>query len=269
MQIKRKDKDAGVPLPLNRLSQYFDIVRYHFADVIAVSLLACLFLVPSLLWLVFVSFSDLVDLGNLYSILAVYGVLAVLFSITGLGSVGAAYYFRKLAYAEGASLPGDFFLGIKKNFKNGLASHFVLGLLYLILKLDTGALGSLELDASWFYALMGLSYALFYVLASLILFYIPQCVLYEGGFIRLLGNSLRFYVGSFLESLPISLVFFLPFFLFDLIEISLSQWIILCLFFFYYGFALLADSLYCTYLFDRFVNPRYYPELVNKGLRKN
>ncbi len=267
---KKKDllleqkEDAN--LPNSRWAQFLDILRYRFWDILLGSIFACLFLVPCLLWIVFAAMNELIDMGSMYSILVVYGVAAVLFSIAGLGSAGLYYFYRKLVYGEGANLINDFPLGIKKCWKEGLISHFVLGLLYLILKLDIGALSSYVESETVLVVLLGISYALFYILASLVLFYMPQAVLYEGSFFRLIGNSWRFYVGSFFKSLGISLLFFVPFFVYELINSWTGEWITIGIFCLLYGFLSLGVSLYCTSLFDVYINPRYYPELVRKGL---
>ena len=265
----KKGQETGLLLPLSRFNQFFDLVRFRFIDIFLCSICSALFLIPSILWLLFCSLSGFVDPTNMYSILLVYGVLAILISLMGLGSAGTYYFYRKTIYGEGSSFQADFFTGIRKNYKEGLLSHFLIGVLYLLLKLDIGSLGALGLGDTWTPILLGLSYVLFYVLASLFLFYQPQYVLYEGGMGRLLMNSVRFYVGSFLKSLGITILYFLPFFLYELIGNVIGEWIIILIFALAYnGFASLANALYCTYLFDISINPRYYPDLVRKGLRK-
>lgn len=265
--MKKKERAEDAVLPINRARQFLDVLRYRFWDVLGGGILACLFAIPYILWTVFMSLSGFVDLSSLYSILLVYGVGAILFSIMGLGSAGLFYFLRKVAFGVGAVLLSDFAEGMRKAWKEGMLSHLFLGLLYLVLKLDIGALASSGFSDTAVTVVTAISYALFYLFACLVLYYMPQCVLYEGSFFRLLGNSARFYVGSFLKSFVISLPMFVPFFVYELIDSWTAEWIVMGVYFLFYGFICLGVSLYGAHLFDKYINPRYYPELVRKGLR--
>jgi len=269
---KEKEQRLGQEdnLPSTRWQLLGDTVRFRFWDLLLVSVLTLVFYLPVLGWLIFCSLSDLLDFNNIPSMLMTYGIAIVFLMIAGLGMGGLFYFSKKLAWGEGASLPADFFEGIKKNAPMFLAIYFVIGLLYLILRLDIASLVKLSGLSGWALgALEGMSYALFFLFLFALFFVQTQTIIYQGDFFHLFWNGIKFVFGGFLTNVPVFLAFFVFFLCFEFISYSPIVYIAMGIEgFFYFGFSAFFFTLYSDSLFDRSINPSQYPEIVRKGLRK-
>ena len=169
-----------------------------------------------------------------------------------------------------ASLPGDFFEGLKKNGLMFVLIYAVMGLLYLILRLDIASLVNESGLAGWALgALEGVSYTLFFLFLLTLFFVQTQTIIYQGGFFRLFWNGIKFVFGAFLTNIPVFLAFFVLFLCFEFIPFSSVLYIVMGIEgFFYFGFSAFFFTLYSDSLFDKSINPAHYPEILRKGLRK-
>ena len=257
-------------LPLTRWQLLGDTLRFRFWDLFLVSLLTFVFFIPTFAWLIFASLSGFLDYGNLTSIALTYGVNVLALMIGGLGMAGAFYFSKKLAWGEGASVPEDFFEGMRKNAPMFLLVYGVIGVLYLLLRLDIASLANdASLSGVVRGTLEGLSYVLFFLFLLSLLFVQTQTVIYQGDFFHLAWNGFKFLFGAFLTNVPMFLVYFLLFLCFEFIPYAVASYISIGLSaLFYFGFSAFAFTLYSDSLFDKSINPRLYPEIVRKGLRK-
>jgi hypothetical protein len=259
-------------LPLTRFQLLYDTLRFHFFDLVVVSLLTGLFFFPSWGWLIFVGYTDLGDPSNLASVALTYGVNAVFLAFAGLGMAGLFYFVKRLAWGVGTSCPADFFEGIKNDKGMFLLVYFVIGLLYALLRVDIASLtyGGMELEG-WLKGLLeGLSYGVFFIFLLALLFVMSQAVTYEGSFFKLLSNGIRFVFGAFLTNVPMFLLYFLCFLLYEFVPSFIAQYVMMAFStLFYFGFSAFAFTLYSHSLFDKSINKTQYPEIVRKGLRKS
>lgn len=263
------DPSSDHPLPSSRWILLGDTLRYRFWDVVGASILAGVFFVPFFAWLMFVYLTGRADPSNFFSILMTYLVAVPLLMIGGLGEAGLSYFFKKLVWGQGASLSGDFFEGIAKNFKTFLGVFLGIGLLYLLLKLDLVSLSISTLPGAAKAALEGASYALFFILLMPFLFLMSETVIYEGGFFSLLSNGFRFTFGAILLNIPLIGAYLLPFIILEFIPyIAAIVTSYLFATIFYFAFASLFFTLYSHSLFDRSINKDHYPEIIRKGLAK-
>jgi hypothetical protein len=258
-------------LPATRWLLLKDTLHYRFWDLMAVSLLTLLFILPLIAWLLFATFNGLADPSKFYNVLLTYAIAIPLIMLFGLGMAGAFYFSKKLAWGVGAVLPSDFFEGIRKNAKMFLLVYFFIGLLYLLLKLDLEAVNLSTSLPDWGKgAIIGVSYGLFLIFLSLLFFVQTQTVTYEGSFFQLLGNANRFLFGAIFPDLGIFAAFYAPFLVFEflpnlygtLIPLGFSG-------IFYFGFSVFFLTLYSHSLFDKTINPKFYPDIIRKGLAKN
>jgi hypothetical protein len=267
-----KEKRLGQEknLPFTRWQLLGDTLRFRFWDLLLVSLFTLVFYLPVLGWLIFCSLSDLLDFSNLPSILMSYGIAIPFLMIAGLGMGGLFYFSKKLAWGEGASLPGDFFEGIKKNARMFLGVYFVIGLLYLILRLDIASLVYQSGLSGWALgALEGVSYTLFFLFLLALFFLQSQTIIYQGGFFHLFWNGIKFVFGAFLSNIPIFLAFFAGFLCFEFIPYAPVLYIVMGIEgFFYFGFSSFFFTLYSDALFDKSINPSRYPGIIRKGLQQ-
>jgi hypothetical protein len=255
-------------LPTTRWQLLGDSLRYRFWDFLSVSLLTFVFWIPSFTWLIFCSLSDLLDFTNFNSVLMVYGLNVLGIMIGGIGMAGLFYFSRKMVWGEGASLPGDFFEGIKKNASMFLIVYFLIGLLYLILRLDLCALQANSGFSGWgLGALEGLSYAIFFLFLLALFFVQTQSAIYADSFFHLAANGFKFLFGAFLTNVPMFLAFFALFLLFEFVPFPVAMYLTIGLeAIFYFGFSAFFFTEYSYYLFDKSINLRQYPQLLRKGL---
>jgi len=264
------DPSEDKALPATRWLLLGDTLRYRFWDLIAVSLLTALFYIPVIGWFIYASLTNLADPSNFNNIMMTYLVAIPLIAFMGLGMAGLFYFSKKLAWGSGATLPGDFFEGIRKNWAMFLGTYLLIGILYFLLKVDLEALNLSTSLPSWGKAMLsGLSYGIFILFLMGLFFVQTQTVTYEGNFFRLLMNGIRFTFGAILKNLGIFLAFLAPFFVYEFVP-SLYAVIIPIAFLalFYFGFSGFFFTLYSHSLFDISINPKQYPEIIRKGLAK-
>lgn len=267
-----KEKRLGQEnnLPLTRWQLLGDTLHYRFWDLLLVSLLTFVFYIPSFSWLIFCSLDNFLDYANLNSILMVYGINIPLLAVAGLGMAGLFYFSKKLVWGEGASLPSDFFEGMKKEGTMYLLVYFMIALLYAVLRLD---IASIKLSGAfsglWVGTVEGLSYTIFFLFLLAFFFLLTESVIYQGGFFRLFWNGFRFVFGAFLTNVPIFLAFFAPFIVFEFVPLyQVSFAMIGFEAIFYFGFSAFFFTEYSYYLFDKSINKKDYPEIIRKGLGK-
>lgn len=257
-------------LPLTRWQLLGDTLHFRFWDLFLVSLLTFIFFVPTFAWLIFASLSGFLDYGNLTSIALTYGVNVLALMVGGLGMAGVFYFSKKLAWGEGATIPEDFFEGMRKNAPMFVIVYGVVGILYLLLRIDVASIANdASLSGVVRGTLEGLSYAVFFLFLLALLFVQTQTVIYQGGFFQLAWNGFKFLFGAFLSNIPMFLVYFLMFLCFEFIPYAVASYITIGLSaLFYFGFSTFAFTLYSDSLFDKSINPRLYPEIIRKGLKK-
>jgi hypothetical protein len=257
-------------LPLTRWQLLGDTLHYRFWDLLLVSLLTFVFYIPSLSWLIFCSLDGFLDYTNLNSILLVYGINIPLLAIAGFGMAGLFYFSKKLVWGEGASLPSDFFEGIKKNWAMFLGVYFLIAFLYAFLRVDIASIKiSGEFSGLWVGSLEGISYTLFFLFVWALFFTLTESVIYVGDFFHLFWNGFRFVFGAFLTNVPLFLTFFTPFLVFEFVPFYQVSFAMIGLeAIFYFGFSAFFFTEYSYYLFDKSINKKDYPEIIRKGLGK-
>jgi hypothetical protein len=267
---KRKvERTEDGNLPRTRWQLLKDTLRWRFWSLAVISLMAIVFYVPSFAWMSFASMSGLLKADNFYSVLLTHAVNALFLGVFGLGQAGLFYFLKRLAWGEGASIPSDFFEGIKKNWKAFSFLFFVMGLLYAVLELDLASIANSGWDSVAIGAVSGASYAVFFLFVAAILITLVESVIYSSRLFSLFVNAWRFLIGAFLTNVPVFLAYLLPLILYESIPSYIAQWVaILFEGVFYLGFSGFFLTIYCHSLFDKTINKRQFPEIVRKGLRK-
>lgn len=268
-------KNKEMPLPTNRFQLLGDVLRYRLFEVILLSVYMFLFLLPSLIWLIFSGylFSN-VENHTIYEVILTNGVNIIFLMIFGLGCSGAFYFLKKVCFQEGESINADFFLGIKKNWKMFLFIYFLIGLTYFLLEIGVAYLNyEPNIDSILKGVLEGIMYAGFILFMMVYFFMQTQTILYNATVGQLFRNALKFTFGSFLKNLGIFAILLLPFFLFEFVPsingMDIFQYASIGLeAVFYFGFSYLVFSLYSNHVFDMTIN-KNYPENIRKGLASN
>lgn len=268
--------DKRVIVPENRFQLLGDRLKTRFFDFMLVSVLMGIFLVPYIVWIVFMNNSSFFipkEDNFLLVALISYAPYIPLAMIFGLGVVGALYYSKRLAFGEGANAYKDFFYGIGKNFKSALLGFFIIGLLYFSLSFGKVVIMFSELDPVVKGVLIGLMYVGFIILTMIVGFYLTQSVLYVGTTGQLMLNSVKFTFGMFGWNLLIFLIVLLPFIVIEVCSylpanLFLIEYIFLAVcILFYFEFETFVFSIYSHAIFDLTINEDY-PEIYRKGLSK-
>ncbi len=264
-----KNNNVYRPLPINRKQQFKEILRYHFAEIIYASLFTFIFAVPLLAWTIFVSYFSLFQDGTLMSLIAIQLGMLVSILILGVGISGGLYFFKKLIWNEGVFINQDFFIGVKKNYKDFLKLFLIIGIVYFFLHLGIESISHLELSKEIKSIFMGGGYALFILLSFIHLFMQSQNILYQGTIAAFFKNGIRFVFGTILKSTGVFALIMLPFFTYEFIPFLSAKIVtlIICMVF-YFGFIELLLMLYSISVFDETINKNQYQEVRYKGINK-
>ncbi len=260
--------------PENRFELLKDRLRTRFFDFMLVSLLVGIFMVPYIVWVIFMNNSSFfIPTEENYLLISLIGYLPYipLSMIFGLGVSGALYYSKRLAFGEGANASKDFFYGIGKNLKPALLGFFIIGLLYFALSFGKVIIVASLNDSVTSGFLIGLMYVGFIVGVMIVGFYLTQSVLYVGKTSQLMMNAVKFTFGMFGWNLLMFAMVLLPFAIIEVVsylpsEFFLIEYIFLAVcILFYFEFEIFTFSIYSHAIFDLTINDDY-PEIYRKGL---
>ena len=261
-------------LPNNRFELLKDRLKTRFLDFMLVSLLISIFLIPFIIWIIFINASSFfvpTEENFLFISLVAYLPYIPILMIFGLGVVGAMYYSKRLAFGEGANASKDFFFGISKNIKPALIGFFIIGLFYFALSFSKVVILYSNISPLLKGVLIGLMYVGFIIITMIVGFYLTQSVLYLGKTSQLMLNGVKFTFGMFGWNLLMYLIVLLPFFIIELVSFLPSNLFIIEYIFlgicilFYFEFEIFVFSIYSHSIFDLTINEDY-PELYRKGL---
>ena len=139
-------------------------LKEHFPRFVLLSLLSFLFAFP--LWVYFLFFSFYFSAPEPFSLPSLLSYLALipLNAIAFLGQGGLFWCARKTAFLEGSSPKEDFFLGVRRTFRESLLSGVLFSSLYVLLKFALSLLFSLSLPSFAYPCLSGFLYCLAFLL---------------------------------------------------------------------------------------------------------
>ena len=285
---------ARAKLPSNRWELFWDIFKGRFGKLFLINLLTMLFFIPLAL-LIFFRYMSVVSLGMVHPFATGFGVgyqapssmaglveniafssnltafllLPLALMIAAVGLSGGFYIIRNLVWTEGIFIANDFWRGIAQNIKQMLiimvTYSVFLYLSILTISLCNAKIASGE-GAAWvFYMLIGLMTVVLVFITLMVLHMITLCVTYKYTFFQLIRNSFFFTIGN-----PITSIFFialgaLPFIFLLLGDFFMIVGVVVLLIF---GFSLfmLVWTIYCQFLYDRFLNDRVAGAKKNRGI---
>ncbi len=257
-------------LPRTRFEQIIDVLHYHLFEIIIASIYTFLFSLPAFLWIIFTSSTSIFQGEYLLNVILIYGVLAILIGVMGLGYAGGLYFFKRLLFNEGVNINKDYIIGIKKNGKNLFIIFLLLGLSYLLLHTSISMINNLNLEINLKIIMIGISYALFFIIMIIILFMATQTILYQASFKQLLLNGILFCFGYLYKNIFILLISCLPFIFFEFSLIDILKWLsVLISMGFYFGFSQVVLTSFSFHVFDLTINKKQFKDYLRKGLAKN
>lgn len=266
---KEIDEANSAALPANRYRQLGWVLRRHFFGIVVCSAYVFLFSLPLIAWAIFCTAASFLEQANLFNTLLIYGGVALLLPLTGLGLAGSSHYFKKLTWNQGADVNSNFLDGIRENGGNGALDAFLAGLAYLSVHLLVSLINASGETLNPYLAavFIGISYAFLFISLTVLCVHGSIMMTYEGGFLPNLLVALKIglvnlYKGIFLYALA-----FLPFILFEFVNSFFFNIALIAISaVFYFGFSSLLSVLYCNSLFDIAFNRRLYPEAYRRGL---
>ena len=256
--------------PSTRLSQYGDIFKHRFVELLKVSLLQAVFNMPLIASLVLfyalVRNSD--DINQLMTVFLIQGA-SFLITVPSVfcGLSGVFHCMKKIAFAEGEYASSAFFIGLKEEWKNGLLIGLLAGFSVGITVI--GYFFAYFYISQFDTIIAGFTYAILAVQLIVVLmvsyFSIGQNAIYSNKLKFTLKNSFIFSLIRF----PINLLFVIIYpgiliALFAIMEITMFVGIGLLIFFSALGHLMWMLNVIATT--DKFINKEQYPELYRKGL---
>ena len=284
MRTKYSTKDFELNnLPNNRARQFFTILRIEWKTLLLINIIILLFFIPYFVldivrWSVCDSFWQSINasgsfnpekeyaIAKFYIDMAYAGVMLFIYPIISIGLSGAIKVLQRCVYIEGVLFKDDFFLGIKKNWKQFLILAIFYGVFRALLQFN---ISFCNLNPGLFSSIFqGVSIAIFYgVVAPIIFFVASNVATYKMGIIVGVSNSLK----MFIKKLHFVLIFALI--MYGLTYLELIPNVIVRIFV-TAGVMLLLSSLFIlawylfsVSIFDEYINKENYPEIYRKGLR--
>lgn len=260
--------------PINRRAQCWDLLRHRFLDLLKISFLYAIFLMP--LFVSIVIFWPLLrnaaasgDINQIATVFVIQGAsLLISIPVAFIGLTGSYRCLKQLVFAEDGFASSSFFYGLKDGWKQG----FIIGLL-------PGLSATLAFVGGFFlYVKMGpidkwvtgfglAILAIQFIVVLIISYYsISQTQIYDNKIRFVLKNS---FIFSLIKS-PSNLLIFILYpgiFIACISIFEISMFVGLVLTFFFSAFGHLFWILNTVEAFDRFINKENHPEIYRRGLQ--
>ncbi len=258
--------------PETRLSQFFDIFKHRFVELLKLSLLQAVFNMPLIVSLVL--FYALVrgakDINSLMTVFIIQGgSLVVAIPISFIGLTGVYHSLKKIAFADGEYASSSFFIGLREEWKHGLLIGLISGLSTSLAVIGFFFLYFYMPES--YYVVGGLGIAALFIQAIVV--YIV-CI-YSIGQVTIYTNPMRFVLkNSFIMTLirsPINLGIFIIYpgifvALFLIMDITMYVGAVLLVF-----FSVVFHLMWMMNLlgaFDKFINKTNHQDIYRKGLKQ-
>lgn len=193
-------------------------------------------------------------------------------AITGPFTAGLAYVTRNWARDEHAFLWTDYRDAVKGNWKQGLLTSFITGLVPLLLYVCNVFYGDMA-KQSWLFAIpQGLCIVAGILWLCSLTYMYPQMVTYKLTFGNLVRNSLIMTIGRLPQTVGLKLLSLLPAAVCAAVSFLTPYFqyavMVYGAYYLLIGFALsrFVAASYSNAVFDRYLNPKIEGAQVNRGL---
>lgn len=256
--------------PATRFKQFFDIFRHRFLELIKLSLLQAVFVLP-LLVTIFLFWILIKNASTMQAAMMVFliqgGSLMISLPIAFVGLTGSFYALKKLAYAEGEFASSSFFLGLREEWKKGLLIGFIAGLSGAIAVIGMYYFLVFPSDISTVVKGFGIAIVIIQLILVLIVCYycLAQLVIYSNTLRHLFKNSI--IMGLIRFPINLGLLIFYPGGFIALVCIMpLTMYIGLGLMILTSVFGHLIWMMNAMTAFDKYINKEQFPDYYRKGL---
>lgn len=286
-------------LPKNRWQLFWEMLRVRFTGLVRLNLTYMLCWLPAIyvigrglllmynglgaahnidgvLMLVNEAGEQLGTLGDLFNSILWQTLLLLIpcIAITGPFTAGISYVTRNWARDEHAFVWSDFKDAVKGNWKYGLLTSIITGLLPAMIYIGITTYSSMAAAQSMFwYVPCALLLVLGFIWFCMIIYIYPMIVTYDLKYKGILRNALLLTIGRLPMTVGLRLLTFVPVLIFGLFAFLLEQYIyfVLLLMAIYYivmGYALsrFVCASYSNSVFDRYINSKIEGAVVNRGL---
>lgn len=256
--------------PATRFKQFFDIFRHRFLELIKLSLLQAVFVLP-LLVTIFLFWILIKNASTMQAAMMVFliqgGSLMISLPIAFVGLTGSFYALKKLAYAEGEFASSSFFLGLREEWKKGLLIGFIAGLSGAIAVIGMYYFLVFPSDISTVVKGFGIAIVIIQLILVLIVCYycLAQLVIYSNTLRHLFKNSI--IMGLIRFPINLGLLILYPGGFIALVCIMpLTMYIGLGLMILTSVFGHLIWMMNAMTAFDKYINKEQFPDYYRKGL---
>lgn len=284
-KTKFASKDYSIDnLPSNRMEVFIDVIRNHWKTLFLIGLCLLLFMIPFLtleiigeilnIQLIGMHQNKEIDSQSLSMYLQItYFLIGIaktlMLMIFSLGISGSVRIIKKLIWAEGIEFLHDFKVGIRENWRKMIQLFLLIGIVSTVNSTTPYILSQTTMLTELSYTALRsvLTSVSVLLLVPIAAFVFSQIVFYENRFLSMCINSIAFCGKTILSTygllaiicIPCAIVNHFCNILVQILVYSFAAVILLPL-------ILMVWLLYSCYIFDRYVNPTFYPEIIDKGI---
>lgn len=280
--IKHAEKDCTIDsLPHSRFQAFFDILKYQWRKMVVCSLILFACAIPLILvfyieikgiaYYIGQLSEELIDketyLSGIFSTLNYSNLfLVAAFSIFAFGIGVVHRVYVKLCWQKGILFSDELREGLKQNSLQDV----VVALFFAILLFLAGLVYGITLitDTNLSILVIILYAAVVFIFLPIIFIFFEMNTIYKDKFKIKIKNSFLIYSRTLPCAILWLIIFLAPFALL-FIGTDLAILITLtCYFLIYFPLCFLALNLFLLKIFDRYINARFYPEIVDLGIWK-
>ena len=276
-KIEERKTDLTVrELPHTRRQIFLDLLKNQKRQMVSLSMLLFVFLLPLVVdILLFNSFIVAVPIDDpnygstVFSLILYMMIISIPCVMIGfVGLSGLAHVCKNIAWQNAVLFGPEFFVGIKKNWKQSLVFGFIWGISLFLLVVGSLFMFRTRVDSEqpWLQSVgIGMCIVQFIVLSIICVYTLTYSCYYQNTVWQVFKNSFVFFVAKFFKNLlffilTTGLVVGLMFVDF------IAQIVIIIVIAFLSSFMMIAWTLLSHEAFDQYINKENYPEYYKKGL---
>lgn len=261
-------------LPKNRFELFFDIIKNQWNYLIILAFIVLIIFLPLIIYRYYnlVALQELLN-SNIEELMfqiqisyMAYNAICIIF-ITFIGVLfsGIARIYKKLSFNEGFLFLPDFFKGIKENIKDFLILFLIYGIINFAL--ESLSINYLISNNSFLYYLFKIINYIFFL--PILFICVGLSSIYNDKIFKKISLSFVLYL-KYLPKIVLIIALSVSPLLLLLISNSIIQLFVPMLYcFLIFPLAYLVIVLFMNYIFDKEINKKNFPSLVNKGMYKN
>ncbi|MBR1581879.1 MAG: hypothetical protein IJ656_03465 [Bacilli bacterium] len=280
MKNKHSSSDFTINnLPHSRIQAFFDILKTQWRKMLWNFLFFFLgalpFIIVSILNLRGITYGfqsissgsanenevyfNMFSVNNYSNLFNIGSFLVFTIVISGLSRI-----YTKLCWQKGMLYFSDFGLGIKQNLlQNAFFSIIIPIMVFLVGMFHSFAHFNLNSLMPLVFVFYGI---IIFVFLPWYFIFTSMSAIYEEKFIPKLRNSFSILIRVFIPLGGFIIVLVLPFGLLFIGNFIVNIFTFALFFLIYFPIWYLAYNLYINKVFDKYINQRFYPEIVNRGI---